>query len=49
VKLHTIIEGLRQVALKEGFVDRGFYRRFEEASRGIYRRFVKEVSRLFGF
>lgn len=48
VKPHAVIETLRQIALDEGFVDRDFTRRFQEASKELYRLFVKQVDGLLG-
>lgn len=49
VKVHRLIEELRELALKQGIVDAGFFSRWKEASMGLLRQFVREVDGVFSF
>ncbi|MEJ2588415.1 MAG: 4Fe-4S dicluster domain-containing protein [Deltaproteobacteria bacterium] len=48
VKVHILIQGLRELAMKKGVVDSGFQRRLKKADRIVYPRFVEEVDRILG-
>jgi heterodisulfide reductase subunit C len=46
VKVHSLIESLRGLAIKQGIVDPGFQTRLKKADRIVYPRFVEEVDRI---
>ncbi|MDQ1334596.1 MAG: hypothetical protein QG552_1546 [Thermodesulfobacteriota bacterium] len=48
VKVHSLIEGLRALAIKQGIFDPGFQTRLKKADRIVYPRFVEEVDRILG-
>ncbi len=44
--VHSLIESLRGLAIKQGIVDPGFQTRLRKADRIVYPRFVEEVDRI---
>lgn len=48
VKVHALIQGLRELAMEDGIVDSGFQRRLNRANRVVYPRFLDEVDRILG-
>ncbi|MDZ7698449.1 MAG: hypothetical protein U5R49_16495 [Deltaproteobacteria bacterium] len=48
VKVHALIQGLRELAMDRDIVDSGFHRRLKKANRIVYPWFVDEVDRILG-
>lgn len=49
VKVHSLIAGLRALAVEEGVVDPGFEQRLKKAYGIVYPRFVQEIDRILAW
>lgn len=49
VKGHSIIQRLRERAVKEGYLDTAFLLRWHDAGKALYPQLIKKIDELFGY